>query len=282
MAVPLADTPEHVPPPSALAARPAPDPVQAAIVRNLDRSRLLIDEPWRADLEPLLRLCESFAQSPKEALQEQYIALAKAHLIAPEDAIAGAYVLFGNDRAMKVFAGILQQEPAERVRLHNAYVINELGPVWLTQYGTCLKALHWPLFPPTPELSTLNTILLREAKGACVSGGATRTRPDVYRREDVSAVEGGAPFAPVICDNAGNAFVDLADPHSAVTDLQRRVQAIERHGDFSRRGRGQQDRGERGRGQRGRARERWHPRGGEPAAEKDFSKVEGCGTSTLK
>jgi hypothetical protein len=225
---------------------------------------------------------------------------AKAHMLSPEDAMAGMYALYGTEKSLALFSTLLLRPSAERIRIHNAYVATLHGAEFVSLHGEAILALQWPLFPATDAFSTLNRLLLNDA--ATASGGSAR-RPAVYAQANEArpavpvnpaggspnaAVNptGGAPWVRVIRGDDGEQYVDLADAFNAHMSLDARIAKVEGRPQNARRQQQHQQQQQqyqpRTNANRRDTRPRGKgPRGGEPE-EKDFQQVERADRSTLK
>lgn len=230
----------------------------AALAAHFARETAFKYEPWRATREKYARFIDSTTTSQAPERRQAIIDMAKQHLLSADDVMYVTYSMFGDDRARAVFAAtVMQKTGIERIRTHNWFVAQGYGEQWTTDNGEAIERLTLPLFPALPEFRSLNAELLR----AGVSGGGSdergrrlfAAREELYRDPTVTTpavpasgtTQGGAPFIPVGQDQQGQLVADCDsvarafETHAALmTDIQRRVEAVERRGQWSRRGRG--------------------------------------------
>jgi hypothetical protein len=161
-----------------------------------------------------------------------YVDRAKNALVFADDALAVAYLLFGDDPAKAFYEGVLvHTDPGqERTATHNWYCAKRLGEPFIEKHGATLATLQWPLFGWDPAFSALNAKILAEAS-VPHGAGTTAPRCTVFRH----LPSGGAYAIPVQTSAEGHAFVDLGVADDAVRDLRNDNKALRRQLDELRR-----------------------------------------------
>jgi hypothetical protein len=168
-----------------------------------------IDERNRVDT--LFERAEAtYAADPIKALVEQrrtFLASCKAHALTPFEVIVGQWTLYVEHRELGQYlltTILLHPLPADRIKLHNWYVVRGKGQHYLHSFGAAVMALTVPLFPFTEsdDFLELNNILLQNAlsstqsaNGSAISGGGPSGIPqkikELYRLDDSSQILGG-------------------------------------------------------------------------------------------
>ena len=164
-----------------------------------------IDERNRVDT--LFERAEAtYAADPIKALVEQrrtFLASCKAHALTPFEVIVGQWTLYVEHRELGQYlltTILLHPLPADRIKLHNWYVVRGKGQHYLHSFGAAVMALTVPLFPFTEsdDFLELNNILLQNALSStqsAISGGGPAGIPqkikELYRLDDSSQILGG-------------------------------------------------------------------------------------------
>ena len=196
-----------------------------ALAEHLKEESLLRREPWRAHLRHFAGINATLAAAQVEHVRQTFLDAAKNALLSEEDVMAGTYLLYGDAHATKIFAQILlQRQGLERVRHHNWFVAQHLGEQWLATYGPRVDALVWPLFPPVPEFSALNSALVQNAG---VSGGdaPTQRRPKCFRAPRNDGPQGGGTL-PVFLAPDGAPYVDTGVVETAFANAAGETAAL--------------------------------------------------------
>ena len=168
-----------------------------------------IDERNRVD-KLFERAEATYAADPIKALVEQrrtFLASCKAHALTPFEVIVGQWTLYVEHRELGQYlltTILLHPLPADRIKLHNWYVVRGKGQHYLHSFGAAVMALTVPLFPFTEsdDFLELNNILLQNAlsstqsaNGSAISGGGPSGIPqkikELYRLDDSSQILGG-------------------------------------------------------------------------------------------
>ncbi|MDP3759028.1 MAG: hypothetical protein Q8R01_00765 [Ramlibacter sp.] len=183
-------------------------------------------EPWRATLEIRKREWEAFGRKTQAELINEMVDQAKARALTSSDVLQLMYLFFTNADAQRSYAAcVLRRRGHSRIRVHNWLVAREIGEDFLAEFGPRLDDLPFPLFPPDPRFSTLNTRLLNEA--AQVVGAGSRALPSVFLWDDVASTVRGAGALPVT-QIEGQWGVDTSPIEVAFTHLQARVEGLEK------------------------------------------------------
>ncbi len=242
---------------------------------HLQQQEIFRREPWRATLKTARAQYEAMEAATNQHVLDTFRDQAKNQMLCPDEVMAMTYLMYGNGCAAKVYAQmVMQYQGLERVRRHNWFVADHLDEQWMTANGDRIDGLQWPLFPPVPEFSALNTMILRNTEG--VTGGAAggTAMPRCFRAGPV----GGAVHVPIDVDGHGNyaanvteiaeAFNrlkrEVADSKREIADLRRQLGANNNNRAKNRAGpdRASEDRG-RNRGSRGRGGRSYRPHGGD-------------------
>jgi hypothetical protein len=164
-----------------------------------------IDERNRVD-KLFERAEATYAADPIKALVEQrrtFLASCKAHALTPFEVIVGQWTLYVEHRELGQYlltTILLHPLPADRIKLHNWYVVRGKGQHYLHSFGAAVMALTVPLFPFTEsdDFLELNNILLQNALSStqsAISGGGPSGIPqkikELYRLDDSSQILGG-------------------------------------------------------------------------------------------
>ncbi len=231
----------------------------------LHRQEQRARDPWRVNLERALSLASSAEATTAEERESSFVDAARAGLVAPHDALAATYVLFGGESARKFFASIVLLPPVDRIKMHNFFIAHQCGTDFMSTFGEALTTLAFPLFPHLQALRSLNIKLLSEhvrATKATAGGGAPKPWfPSVFRTPEHT----GGYLAPLISNEHGS-FADLRGPELAVMQLQAKVQQLNARIDVLTAQRTPQGDQQRGRGGvRGRGRGRFAQGGDAPS-----------------
>jgi hypothetical protein len=112
------------------------------------------------------------AHETADRLKSRFQALAQQEKLAPELAMLGHYLLYGDDKdRLLLMSWMLERPWTEVVRHHNYLVVDKRVDqlVVLHEFGTVLSSLELPLFPPGEEFATPAGNVLREHKARCAS-----------------------------------------------------------------------------------------------------------------
>jgi len=171
-------TPDRTTLPHDTARRLGPD----ALTAHLEREALLKREPWRSKLINVAALFQDLTMDAAKTLAGQkmlFADLAKAGRLSATDTIMLSHTLYGDDQD-KLFLGFLLSERTgvDQIRLHNWRVASRMSDQWITANGPKVDQLTVPLFPPVPEFSYLNTVILNGEQGMMKGGGGHLFRQD--------------------------------------------------------------------------------------------------------
>lgn len=227
------------------------------IADHFHEAELMKHRPWMLKTKELADQRKVWSQESIDEKRAQFVERCKAKVVTADDVLISIYCLFGNESALDMLRSlIIHTNGQQRILHHNFYIASLKGESFLVQYGAVLMRLEWPLFPPTPEFSVLNTLLLEETIQIAGAGGRI---PSVYKQ----LVEGAGylPVVPVPPD--GTWAVETTDVEHAISSLNQRMSTAERKINQGR-GRG----GERFFGNN-RRNQRNYPRGGDSQSQPD-------------
>jgi len=193
------------------------------LVRHLEEQEKRAQEPWRVKASHLDSRRARYKAEDRSELQRVFADLAKNNMLSVAEAMIGTYTLFGSEDDLRFFSALLCREQAcDRVRAHNFFVAEQLGPDFLAQYGPQLLELEFPLFPSDDRFSAVNQRLLREVRE--VSGGATPHKtPSVYRGDGILV---GGSVLPVIQSEAGP-VVDVSVVEAAFDNVFQQLRQLQ-------------------------------------------------------
>ena len=208
-----------------------PDAASASVAKHLEETRLLSSQPWRAAFTEFQRHLKIGLEQDTEHMTKAAIHQCKSSIASPIAVMVLCYLLWGNADAHRAFVVMILQAAAtdgNLVRLHNYYVAQQAGEVFIDHYGKYLDGLTWPLFPNVDELSGLNVKLMGEyAKSrSSLSGGAADFVPSVYSKSCRDVV-GGAYILPVVETPYGTG-VDVQEAVDASHHQSHRIDVLDR------------------------------------------------------
>lgn len=197
--------------------QPKDDSATILLARQFEAQERRSREAWRSTSEALSAERSSISNQPIEQLRDEYLELAKAAQLSPEDAVTVAYLLYADEADRKFWAAsILRKHGNDRVRAHNFSVGSKREEAFMSVHGAKLLNFTLPLYPALPSFSALNTRILSEVP----HGGSPSSPASTLFRTNIE----GAGFLPVGQLPDGQW---AADSTSVENQLKRQVSALE-------------------------------------------------------
>lgn len=203
--------------------------------KEIAKDREFSRHPYLAKREDCRTVREHCFKRSKGDQQAMVAKQAEQNKISPEDCMALAYSIFGNEDSRLVQAFIWTQPWDLRVLAHNFYIAEAQEPTWWITWGEVLLRCPFPLFPmgAFKEFDKLNDRLLNHVhrhitvEKTSAGAGPTQQRPipfpaDVFCLSVNLDSSGGGYSVPVV-----NQSVDLSEVQHEFCTLQKQVQGLQ-------------------------------------------------------
>lgn len=207
------------------------------VANELSIQRQHQTQPHLAFLSNLELERQSIMKISKDELKSMFFEAAKHRRLSADEVMQGYYLLYASEAEQQYFFTVMMRmDIQQRVLRHNAFIASRLGANFIFLNGSIIASerMAWPLFPHTPEFTTINDELFDEVREYVLhppppSGGRPQREgqhknpvpsPTLFKKK---VPVGGEYYVPVQHSGDGRPFVDLSVVESSYDALQRRL-----------------------------------------------------------